>query len=254
MYFRDEHEFMESSGHEIDGVWYPRVTTIMNIKSKPALYHFYSSVGFNNGEKIKEKSASEGTLVHDAIEAILIGEEPEIDPSIEPSILAFKAFLEQNSVKTHPELIEQKIIHPEHKYAGTADAMVTIGDRFGVLDIKTSKAIYRDYNLQTAAYFDVLKKSHPDLSTRWIMRVDQVETCEVCGATMRRKGGRDKITKPWPANKACSPTSHSWGDMEGIVELKEFPGSHMNDFEAFLSAKRLWEWENEFWLKRIGYL
>ncbi|PIR04654.1 MAG: hypothetical protein COV57_03190 [Candidatus Liptonbacteria bacterium CG11_big_fil_rev_8_21_14_0_20_35_14] len=245
---------MSDSGHEIEGIWYPRVTTIMDIKSKPALYHFYSAVGFANGEKIKEQSANEGTLVHEAIEAILVGEEPIIDASIEPSILAFKTFLEKTPIKTRPELIEQKIIHKEYRYAGTADAVVTIGDRLGILDIKTSKSIYRDYNLQTAAYFDVLKKDYPELSTRWIMRIDQVDVCEVCGATMRRKGGRDKITKPWPAQKACSPANHVWKDTEGIVELKEFPGSHTNDFEAFLSAKRLWEWENEFWLKRIGYL
>ena len=27
-----------------------------------------------------------------------------------------------------------------------------------------------------------------------------------------------------------------------------------SDFEGFLGAKRLWEWENEFWLRKIGYL
>jgi len=37
------------------------------------------------------------------------------------------------------------------------------------------------------------------------------------------------------------------------VELKEFP-YWQTDFEAFLGAKRLWEWENEEWLRRIEYL
>jgi hypothetical protein len=41
--------------------------------------------------------------------------------------------------------------------------------------------------------------------------------------------------------------------VEGVVEVQEFP-NWTSDFEAFLGAKRLWEWEHEWWLKKIGYL
>ena len=72
MFYHSENEFKESCGYVIDDTWYPRVTKIVDIKSKPSLYQFYSSVGFTNGNKIKEQSASEGTLVHEYVEKILL--------------------------------------------------------------------------------------------------------------------------------------------------------------------------------------
>jgi len=41
--------------------------------------------------------------------------------------------------------------------------------------------------------------------------------------------------------------------MQGHIELKEFPYWH-DDFQAFLGAKKLWEWEHDYWLKKIGYV
>lgn len=255
MFYKDALEFQENTGHLIGGEWYPRVTKIVEIKSKPALYRFYSAVGFANGERIKEQSATEGTMVHEAVESILIGEEPEVPEVVRPAVAAFGKWLSENEVEAYPELIERKIIHPEFRYAGTVDALVKLNGQFGILDIKTSKSIYRDYDLQTAAYFDALKGDYPDLTTRWILRIDQAENCFNCGATRRTKGGREKIDKPWPArNGVCSPKDHVWSDKKGVIELKEARSPASQDFEAFMAAKRLWEWENEFWLKRIGYL
>ena len=47
--------------------------------------------------------------------------------------------------------------------------------------------------------------------------------------------------------------AHEWGPMQGKIELREFP-YWQEDFEAFLGAKKLWEWENVDWLKKVGYL
>lgn len=254
-YYKDLAEFKSATGHDHGNNWYPRVTKIVDIKSKPALYQFYSAVGFHNGEKIKEQSATEGTLVHEIAEDIMMGGNPIIPELIKPSIDALNRFLEQTKITAYPDLMERRIIHPEFRYAGTVDAVAEINGRLGILDIKTSKAIYRDYNLQTAAYFDALKEELPDLTTRWILRIDQVETCFTCGATRRHKGGRIKISKPFPyTNGMCGKEDHDWSAMRGMVELKEIADSQNNDFAAFLGAKRLWEWENEYWLKRLGYL
>ena len=69
-----------------------------------------------------------------------------------------------------PELVERRIVNRDHRYAGTVDAIARIGGKLGVLDIKTSQSIYRDYNLQTSAYMDALKNEFEDLSTRWILK------------------------------------------------------------------------------------
>ena len=258
MYYIDIKHFKGVSGYEIDGIWYPRVTKIVEIKSKPALYKFYADLdSFAQGEEIKKNSASEGTLIHEAAEAIFVNKSPEIDPSIKPSIDALLEFMDKNNIHVDPEYVEKRVVNYDDRYAGTLDALALIDGKFGVLDIKTSQAIYRDYNLQTSAYMGALSKDFKNLQTRWILRIDQIKKCFRCGASLRSKGGRDKIRPLRNGNNKalpmCAEEEHEWGDLQGEIELKEFPYWE-EDYKAFLAAKKLWEWENEYWLKQAGYL
>jgi len=261
-YSSSPEQFSEQSGYEIDGKWYPRVTKILEIKSKPALYRFYASMpSFEHGEDMKQKSADEGTLVHETVQALAVGKQVDIDPSIKPAVDAFLEFTEKKRIKFVPEFIEKRLVNNRDRYAGTIDAVAHLDGRIGVLDIKTSQSIYRDYNLQTAAYMGVLTDESFNLSaggpidTRWILRIDQMKKCNRCGSTLRPKGGREKIKRPFPSYGfiSCPEDAHEWSELKGIIELKEFPG-WQTDFEAFLAAKKLWEWENEYLLKKIGYL
>ncbi|MBI2035551.1 MAG: hypothetical protein HYT12_02615 [Candidatus Liptonbacteria bacterium] len=253
--YKDEKEFREKCGYEIDGAWYPRVTKILEIKSKPALYRYYGeAASYAAAQESTKKSAEEGTMVHEAAEKILLGESPDIPEQIKPAISAFTDFLERNNIQTSPELVERRICSKDHRYAGTIDAMALMDGKFGVLDIKTSQGIYRDYNLQTSAYMDALTPEFKNLQTRWILRIDQVHTCLKCAATMRPKGNRNKIRRPWPRRgPVCVDDAHEWGELKGFVEVQEFP-HWKDDFLAFLGAKTLWQWENEIWLKKIGYI
>ena len=132
--------------------------------------------------------------------------------------------------------------------------MALIDGKLGILDIKTSQAIYRDYNLQTSAYIAALHGSLNNLQTRWILRIDQTKICLKCGAVLRSKGGRDKIRAPKVKNGVNhEKCEHKWSELRGEIELKEFP-YWQEDYKAFLGAKKLWEWENEYWLKKAGYL
>lgn len=250
--FKNVEGFKEKCGYEIDGKWYPRVTKIVEIKAKPALYYFYGeAASYKSAKEITEKSAEEGTLIHEVTEKFLVGENPEIPPAIRPAVQSFLNFLEEKSIQVDKEFVEKRIFHPEHRYAGTIDTLALIDGKFGVLDIKTSQAIYRDYNLQTSAYIEALLSELPNLETRWILRIDQIHTCLKCGATMRPKGGRNKIRRG--RSSPCLETEHPWSDLTGKVELQEFP-FWKEDFEAFLGAKKLWEWENRRWLKEAKYL
>jgi hypothetical protein len=250
MYYSTPENFKDLNGYIIDDIWYPRVTSIVNIKAKPALYRFYAEMkNFSQGESVKRQSATEGTLIHDTIEKIFRGEKSEIDDSIKPAIVSLQSFLEDKSIEVDPEWIEKRVINFDERYAGTIDALALIDGKFGVLDIKTSQAIYRDYNLQTSAYIMPLKKQLRSLSTRWILRVDQNQKCLKCGATLRTKGGREKIKTSKNGGANCL---HEWEPVQGEIELKEFP-YYEDDYSAFLGAKKLWEWENDYWLKQIGY-
>lgn len=257
MLYKTLAEFMDQNGYVIRGIWYPRVTSIVQIKAKPALYKFYGEAqSFNHALSISGKSASAGTKVHNAIEAILSGGFPEPDEETYPSIQAFQDFRKVHDIRVNPALIEQRIYHPAHRYAGTADVFAEIDGVFGILDIKTSSGVWRDYNLQTAAYFAACQEDEclaegklpQKPKTRWILRIDQARTCRICGGRLRQKGGRDKISGGF---ELCE---HDWGPMRGEWELKDLnaSGDLESDFKAFLAAKTLWEWENEYWLKQIA--
>ena len=243
--------FKNENGYEIDGKWYPRVTSIVGIKSKPALYMFYAGLpDFKTGEAIKAKSAEEGTLIHETIESILKNEPVVIPTSIKPATTAFQDFYAKNNIIAHK--IEERVVSRKHNFAGTMDVLAEINGKIGVLDIKTSIAIYRDYNIQTSAYIEALREDPNILPagrqghhlTRWILRVNQLRRCIRCPATMRDKGGREKIRGE---KFHCD---HQWGPMEGECEIKELT-TFDDDIKAFLACKNLWEWENDYWLKRI---
>lgn len=251
--YKNLDEFKEQSGYVIDDVWYPRVTKIVSIKAKPALYYYYGEAkDYRTAKAATEQSAKEGTMIHEAVEGLLLDSHPKVPAHIAPAVKSFAAFMMANHIETSPELVERRIVSYDHRYAGTVDAIARIGGKLGVLDIKTSTAIYRDYCLQTSAYVDALKQEFPELSTRWILRIDQIQRCEKCGATRRVKGGNEKIKTDWK-NHAMRTCTHEWGELFGDIELQEFP-DWQNDFQGFLGAKKLWEWENEAWLTKAGYL
>ncbi len=249
MYYSNIKNFKDTNGYEIDGVWYPRVTSIVSIKAKPALYKFYADQpSFAAADAIKNKSAEEGTLIHETVEAILKGEVPEIPDNIKPVISAFADFKKQNEIIPHR--IETRIISKKHHYAGTLDCLAELNGQLGVLDIKTSQAIYRDYGIQTSAYIEALSEtsSMPPLK-RWILRLDQARYCiKGCGAKMREKGGNIKIRGD--KSKVGKTCPHVWGDLLGELELRELPDFE-KDIRAFLAAKDLWEWEHDYWLGQI---
>ena len=249
MFYSNVENFKSATGYEIDGIWYPRVTSIISIKAKPALYKYYADLpNFAAGEAIKNKSAEEGTLLHETVEAILKNEQPAIPDSVTPAVTAFLDFKKQNEIIPHQ--IETRVISKKHHYAGTMDCLAELNGQLGVLDIKTSYAIYRDYGIQTAAYVEALREnpSMPPLK-RWILRLDQMRFCiRGCGSKMREKGGNIKIR---PAKGVvASRCPHVWGELVGEVELRDLPDIE-KDIRAFLACKDLWTWENEYWLNQI---
>ncbi|WKZ27181.1 MAG: hypothetical protein QY311_00265 [Candidatus Paceibacterota bacterium] len=238
-------DFRAKAGYEHGGVWYPRVTSILSIKAKPALYAFYGRMpSFAAGKAMTERSAQEGTAVHEAVENILRGKAEEHSPAVLPSVRAFRAFLMAHDVK--PLSIEEPVISNEHHYIGTLDVLAEIDGRVGVLDIKTSKGIYREYGMQTAAYIGALKErgTLPDL-TSWVIRLDQFKECELCNARMRSKGGMPTV------RGGVYTCRHEWSPERGEYEFSELPDTQHN-FEAFLAAKKLWEWEHAIFLKELG--
>jgi hypothetical protein len=240
-------DFKMRAGYEIDGVWYPRVTSIVSIKAKPALYRYYAGMpSFAAADQAKDQSAQEGSRVHDAIEAILRGHEPIMDETTQPAVEAFTEFSRNTHIR--PLLIEERLISRVHRYAGTVDVVAEVDGVVGVLDIKTSKAVYRDYGMQTAAYAAALLEnpSLPQPVTSWILRLDQCRTCSTCGATLRTKGGTIRVRG---GSRGCRP--HQWEQVQGQFEFVQM-NDQEQDLAAFLAAKALWQWEYRDYLLQLA--
>ncbi len=242
--------FKSNHGYEVNGLWLPRVTSITNVISKPGLFYYYGNhKNFATAQAALNSAADWGTLIHNSIENFLRGSSEEADKKVLPSISAFEQWRSEHKVKLFDceNDIEKQVCDFDNHYAGTLDALMEIDGALGVLDIKSGSSIWSEYSLQLAAYMNAYNKNAPTkrkAKKRWILRIDQYQQCEICGAKRRNKSGKYKITG---GNRNCP---HSFLETKGIFEFKEL-ADYSHDLEGFLSAKNLWEWLNRDYLKRI---
>src|SRR3989344_3765562 len=98
-YYSTPEAYKEANGYIIDGVWYPRVTRIVGIKSKPALYRYYAeATSYKASQEAMERSAAEGTMVHEAVEGILMGQNSEVPALVKPAVDAFCEFMKTKNI------------------------------------------------------------------------------------------------------------------------------------------------------------
>ncbi len=244
-------EFVAKHGHVIDGKWYPRVTAITQVISKPHLYRYYAKKeSYRAAEEDLQRAAKWGSVVHEIIEDILKGKNPYVPLGVRPSIEAFKGWLAEHTIKVFDKEnhFERLIVHPEYLYSGHLDVFLEIDGVRGILDIKTSGGIWKEYGLQTAAYLEAFNLiSEIPAETRWILRVDQMRTCKRCGKTLRDK----EVKNIWAGSvKLKDDCSHDWSQPSPVLEFKEL-SSHEEDFKIFLAARQVWEWQNKEFLQQI---
>jgi hypothetical protein len=261
MWIKSLDDFQKYCGYFLGGIWYPRVTSIVEIKSKPALYAFYANAeNFSEAKKQLSKAANEGTIVHQLVEDAVMGKESHVPDRYIGFQKGFEEFLKQHNFFAKKEWIERKIRHPFHRYVGTFDMVAEIDGVFSLVDIKTASAVYDDYRLQTSAYFYAINEEPwlldsrgskillpREIQKRYVLRLNQIQVCEKCGATKKLRDMGDKISG------GRADCEHQFAPIKQDWELKDFD-EPAKDFEAFLHCKGLWEWENKGWLEEIGYL
>ena len=150
--------------------YYPSVTTILNVINKPALllwaagqvYDYIIEQETMPDRKTataaiylkRDKAASVGSTMHSFYEAIGNGARPDVDGLPEEirgygqAFMGWMASFNPTFIKT-----EHTVWSKNHKYAGTADAIVK--DQSGatwLIDFKTSKGIYDEHGIQLSAY------------------------------------------------------------------------------------------------------
>jgi PD-(D/E)XK nuclease superfamily len=152
---------MVHSETHINGIWFPSVTTILNVKPKPWLDKWKERWGILAIRKMKI-AAAVGDEFHKSVERCLNGvyniNTPSIDGKEMPSLIPrVEKMMDSwigwaNSVKGVVSGTELKVLSKKYGYSGTLDAVGTLEGVTCVYDWKTSGKIYDDMQLQLAAY------------------------------------------------------------------------------------------------------
>lgn len=160
--------------------------------TSPFLVKWIADKGMSEADRIKQEAGEKGSKVHRAIDMWLNGEEIRIDTKIKTDSgeeelspeenEAFKSFLDFY-LEYKPEIIAQEYVVWGDGYAGTVDLKCKIKDQLGILDLKTSQAIYRSHELQVSSY----KHADPDM--------DKIEKLWILQLGYRRNKAKFKLTE-----------------------------------------------------------
>lgn len=168
--------YPRSHRYKLDGHWVPGVTTILGKGiAKPFLVDWaareVAGYASDNLEVLnaledrdarydllktahnrhRDKSAARGTDVHAIAEKVLHGQEVEVPDHLAGYVEGYVRFLDK--WQPTPIITERPLASRANRYAGTADAFVTLpdGERL-LMDWKTGKRVYGETALQLAAY------------------------------------------------------------------------------------------------------
>lgn len=133
---------------------------------------FRSAKGQARG--LKSEAGSRGTALHHAIERFFVcGELPEVDSPERFGVDAISAYAERESLKILA--VERRLYSRRHRYSGTCDCIAEVDGKLALLDWKTSKGIYPEFRLQTAAYVKAYEEeTGKRIEERIILRVGAV--------------------------------------------------------------------------------
>ena len=187
--------------YEVNGNLYPSVTTILEKTASPEdqerLQKWRNKLnrihGTNSADLFSSESMERGTRLHEAIAKYLARESPELDEEIVPYWQQAKPIL---AALNNPRHCEQRVYHPEYRYAGTLDLVADWQSKPTLIDWKTSYRMkklswLKDYQLQTAAYAKAFE---------WMYKTEIEQTLVVVLTTGRSQlfvFDRQEINKHW---------------------------------------------------------
>lgn len=143
----------------LDGARLPRVTTVI------APLVDWASVPSDVLELARER----GVAVHKACELFDLDDldEDSVAPAVRPYLYAWIKFRRDTGFS--PRLVEQRLHHPLHRYAGTFDVAGIFPDTppgtLVLIDRKATAAIHVAVRVQTAAYAELLRAVNPGLQS-----------------------------------------------------------------------------------------
>jgi len=140
----------------------PGVTTILSGQlgwSKNALIAWArrSALAGQDPDKIRDEAADSGTCCHYMVECHIKGIDTDLKDftaaQIDKAETGFLAFLDwEKDCKLDYQKIEHGVVSELYRYGGTCDMIAKRNGDLWLLDLKTSKGIYAEHKIQTAAY------------------------------------------------------------------------------------------------------
>lgn len=146
----------------------PSVTWITGHYPKGVgFYKWLAEHGWDEAEAIKQAAGDKGSKVHFAVEALLAGRKIAMDSKIlskstdqeeELTLEEYECILSFHDwLKTLPPgwklLASETVVwNDQHNYAGTIDLVMEIDGERWIIDIKTAKELWPEYELQVSAY------------------------------------------------------------------------------------------------------
>lgn len=114
-------------------------------------------------QRLKSEAASKGTSRHKELEELLKND----------GKLPAESYRELNNLRCFTK-IETRIYSRRYRYSGTFDALAEdVSGNLLLIDWKTSKSIYPEFRLQTAAYVHAYEEEFPDqkIAGRYLVRI-----------------------------------------------------------------------------------
>ena len=149
-----------------EGLYYPSVTSILSsMPADPFFLQWLGEVGNKNAEIVRDRAAHEGSLVHEGIEKLLLGEKIDwLDSTgnarynlqVWRMLLKFQDFY--SFVKPETLASEMFLYSDTYQYAGTMDYLCRVGNETWLVDFKSSNHCGISYDCQLAAYAKALEE------------------------------------------------------------------------------------------------
>lgn len=100
-------------------------------------------------DRERNRAADLGTAVHSAIESYIKGEPCEYTKEVDPYMTSFSKFVMQY----RPEFSHSEVTvwNREHSYAGTADAILSLGGQVYLADFKSGRSLHSEVGMQLSA-------------------------------------------------------------------------------------------------------
>jgi len=110
------------------------------------------SASYDEAIAKRDAAGDRGTLVHDAIAALLRGETVEFPPETDPKVPKLVQGWLNWWQSAEPDPMGVEVFLAGDGYAGTCDFQGWVDGEPWLIDWKTSAGVYNSYHLQTAAY------------------------------------------------------------------------------------------------------